>query len=187
MNTALAHSLHHRADNQRRIADVAAQLWSESPPPAAHAWLTAKGVGAHDIRQRNGRLVVPMRDVNGIIWNLQFIGPGGSTRYLHGGRVFGLFHRIGAAVRGVADVAEDYATAARVHEQTGRPVHVAFQLNNLRPVALVLRSLDSAARFTIWLPKPPPGCFGNYRGAQSAAEAAAAAVSGSVAMVRGEA
>lgn len=163
----------------------AAQLWESSPPAGLHQWLSAKGVGAFGLRQRSGRLLVPMRDAGGELWNLQFIGAGGATRILHGGRVFGLFHQVGWPVKGVQHVAEDYATAARVHADTGQPCAVAVMLWNLRPVALALRARNPATRFTIWLPQPPPGCFGNYRGALSAAEYAAASVGGAVAMVRG--
>lgn len=165
--------------------EAAQRLWNQSPPAGRHPWLNERGIAAHGLRQRSGRLLVPMTDVSGALWNLQFIGAGGATRMLHGGRIFGLFHRIGAACAGVQHIAEDYATAAMVHAETGEPCAVAFMLWNLRPVALSLRGISPRARLTIWLPKPPSGCWGNYRGGLSAAEAAAASVDGSVAMLRG--
>lgn len=189
MNTALAYSLQSRSDNQARVANLAAQLWEQSPPPVVHPWLTAKGVQAHGIRQRDGRLIVPMRDTAGKIWNLQFIGPGGSSRFMHGGRVVGLYHLIGAARRDVVCIAEDYATAARVYALTGQPVAVAFQLNNLRPVALALHDSEPRARCTIWVPAPPVGAGGLHQARMNfaAADAAARAVNGAVATLRGDA
>jgi len=88
----------------------------------------------------------------------------------------------------VVNIAEDYASAARVHAATGQPVAVAFELHNLRPVALALRSEYRRARLVIWLPEPPQGArsaSGNHRGALTHAEAAAAAVGGSVAALWG--
>ncbi|GMU42760.1 MAG: hypothetical protein IT479_02435 [Xanthomonadales bacterium] len=185
MSAAVQDAMTNRRASHEQAQQAAAQLWGQSPPAGAHPWLAATCVAAHGLRQRSGRLLVPMCDSGGTLWNLQFIGAGGATRILHGGRVFGLHHRIGWPVRGVQHVAEDYVTAARVHAATGQPCAVAFMLWNLRPVALALRALDPSARFTIWLPTPPPGRIGNYRGALSAAEAAAGAVSGAVAMLRG--
>lgn len=162
----------------------AVRMWSESPPAGIHPWLVEQGVQSYGLRQRSGRLLVPMRDALGALWNLQVIGAGGSKRILHGGRVFGLFHQIGERTASVQHIAEDYSTAARVHAETGQPCAVSVMLWNLRPVALALRATDCATRFTIWLPQPPSGRFGNYRGGLSAAEAAAEAVGGCVAMLR---
>jgi putative DNA primase/helicase len=41
-------------------------------------------------------------------------------------------------------IAEGYATAASVHEATGRPVVVAFDAHNLKPVAELFRDRITA-------------------------------------------
>lgn len=176
-----------RAQLQEQVRHAACQLWEQSPPPVAHPWLRAMGVEAYGLRQRAGRLVVPMRDAEGIIWNLQFIGPGGSVRVMQGGRVFGLSHGIGWPVAGVHHIAKDYATAARVHALTGHPAAVAFAGWNMRNVALLLRAKDPRTRFTFWLPPTPRVGAKDHHGLVMSAETAAKAVGGSVATLRGDA
>jgi putative DNA primase/helicase len=178
-----------RIERQSSVADSAASLWQSSPAAGEHAYLSAHGIPAHGLRQRGGRLVVPMRDAAGELWNLQFIGPGGGRpKYLHGGRVFGLLHLIGTPGDEI-HVAEDYASATRIHADTGDACAVAFELHNLRPAALALREAYPGARFTVWLPEPPQSARGvslGHRGALTAATAAATAVGGAVAILRGE-
>lgn len=170
-----------RVERQRGAASLAASLWQSSPAAGAHAYLSEHEIEAHGLRQRGGRLVVPMRDASGELWNLQFIGPGGGRpKMLHGGRVFGLFHLIGSPGDRL-HIAEDYATAARIFAHTGEPTAVAFALHNLRPVALSLREAFPAAKLTIWLPDRRAPAGGPPSAAFDAAAAAAAAVGGCVA------
>ena len=87
-----------------------------------------------------------MRDERGGFGTWRFIGPSGGLRMLYGARVFGLFHLIDGHDAGktytadtlgelfatweppaVVNIAEDYASAARVHAATGQPVAVAFE------------------------------------------------------------
>ena len=88
----------------------------------------------------------------------------------------GRFHLIGnPASAPVTLIAEGYATAATLHEETGLPAVVAFSANNLLPVAKALRKAYRAARFLVcadddYLTDGNPG--------QAAASAAALAVSG---------
>lgn len=176
-----------RVQRQRDAATVAASLWESTPAAGEHPYLTASGIEADGIRQRGGRLVVPMRDTAGELWNLQFIGAGGRTKYLHGGRVFGLLHLIGSEGDSL-HVAEDYATAWRIHAHTKEAVAVAFELHNLRPVALALRASHPGARITVWLPESPQGARSGslgHRGGITAATAAAKAVGGAVAILEG--
>jgi putative DNA primase/helicase len=196
-----------RSERQRATAATAVSLWDSSPVPGAHPWLAAQGIAAHGLRQRGGRLLVPMRDAAGELWNLQFIGAGGGVKLLHGGRLFGLFHLIDGHDSGktydtstlpelsaiwqppeAIHITEDYTSAARIHADTGQPVAVAFALRNLRPAALELRACYPGARFVVWLPESPQnarGGSGIHWGIQSAAEAAALAVGGSVATLWG--
>lgn len=174
-----------RASRQAQAAKTAADIWRASPPAGEHPQL--QGNRAHDLRQRGGQLVVPMRDAAGELWNLQFIAQGGRSKYLYGGRVLGLHHVLGS-VGAELHIAESYATAARVHQQTGAAVAVAFELHNLRPVALALHASHPRAPITVWLPEPPQGARGEalgHRGGLSAATAAARAVGGSVAVLWG--
>lgn len=179
-----ANRIAERIERQRSAAASAASLWDASPAAGEHRYLTANDVRAFGLRQRGGRLVVPMRDAAGELWNLQFIGPaGGRPKYLHGARVFGLFHLIGTP-GDMINLAKDYATAAAEHARSGEAAAVAFEWHNLRPVALALREAFPAARCRIWLPETPQGArsdVSGHPGAVGAAEAAAAAVGGCVA------
>lgn len=185
---------HEREERQRTRAAVASAMWASSPAAGVHPWLEAQGIVAHGLRQRDNRLLMPMRDAAGELWNLQLIGPAGGKRTLYGARVFGLFHLIDVPGHpdtwvslgspAVLNIAEDYASAARVHAATGQPVAVAFELHNLRQVALTLREHHPASHIAVWLPETPQGAR-SASSAYSHAAGAAAAVGGSVAALRG--
>jgi putative DNA primase/helicase len=143
-----------------RTAAEAALVWQGASEAAASAYLTRKGVQAHGLRfAADNRLLVPMCDAAGKLWNLQRIAPnkpeGGGTDklFLKGGRKSGLWHLLGAVpahdapspVPAVLLVAEGYATAASLHEATGRPVAVAFDAGNLTHVAKALHQAHPAA------------------------------------------
>lgn len=113
---------------------------------ASHQYLQNKAVAVHGLRQAGDALLVPMRDEGGELWNLQTIAPDGTKRFLPGGRISGLFHRIGAPVVDRVAVAEGYATGASVAEATGIPVAVAFNCGNLEPVGRALRKKYPEAR-----------------------------------------
>lgn len=164
-------------------AAMAARQWSAaSQPDARHAYLRAKGVTGHGIREAGGRLLVPLRDGTGMLWNLQSIGARGDKLFLSGGRKRGLWHLLGGPVSGVLCVAEGFATAASVHEATGHPVAVAFDAGNLEPVARALRDLYPATRIIVCADDDADTAarIGRNPG-MDAANAAARAVGGSVA------
>ncbi len=114
-------------------------LDSALPEIGQHAYLVNKRVGAHGIFSDGFQLLVPMRDADGKLWNAQRIDPRGNKRVLRGGRVTGLFHRIGRPVDQTLVICEGYATGATLHESTGHAVAVAFNAGNLKPVAMALR------------------------------------------------
>jgi putative DNA primase/helicase len=140
------------ADEAKRQGEARAKaeaLWGFAEPCETHPYLLRKGVKAHGVRLHRGRLVVPLCDAGGRLHSLQFIGGDGSKRFLTGGRVQGCFHLIGEA-GGVIGVSEGYATAATIHEETGLPVFVAFNCDNLEAVALAVRAKYPAAEITIY-------------------------------------
>ncbi len=135
-----------RAEIERARERAAAALQARELLDAAtlenggHAYLVKKRVGAHGIFSDGFRLLVPMRDIEGKLWNAQRIDPRGNKRFLRGGRVTALFHRIGRPVDQTLVICEGYATGATLHESTGHAVAVAFNCNNLKPVAKALRA-----------------------------------------------
>ena len=60
-----ARAMEARATSERILA--------ESEGCKSHPYLTKKGIGAHGLRVSRGSLVVPLRDVHGILHSLQFI------------------------------------------------------------------------------------------------------------------
>ncbi len=130
-------------ERAEKAARVAADMWSEALEDVASPYLERKGVGRHGVRSLpDGTLLVPMRDRDGKLHNLQRIAPKKPAndqpekRFLAGGRKSGLWHWCGdPAGAGVLLIAEGYATAASLHEATGWPVAVAFDATNLPKVA----------------------------------------------------
>jgi putative DNA primase/helicase len=145
-----------RAANQERYAEAkrerdaqqrrdyerarrkAATLWNLATPCIKHPYLASKGIAAHGVRLYKGCLVIPARDANGILHTLQFIDADGNKRFLSGGKKHGCYFAIGKP-NGVLYLAEGYATAATIHEATGDAVAVAFDADNMEPVARGLR------------------------------------------------
>lgn len=141
-----------RADEAARVA---LRVWEGATEPtsaSAAGYLLRKGVQAHGVRcLADGTLLVPMRDAAGELQNLQRIAPtkpaddGPDKRFLPGGRKSGLWHLVGDLQGApVLLVAEGYATAASLHEASGRPVVVAFDAGNLVHVVRELRALHPA-------------------------------------------
>ena len=132
------------AEREREHADAAARakaIWDKATrADDAPPYLQAKGVKAHGLRLHNGALVVPMRDRDGVLHSLQFIGGEGRKVFLSGGRKRGCYFGIGSRPTAgeLLCIAEGYATAASVHEATGHAVVVALDAGNLLPVAQTL-------------------------------------------------
>jgi putative DNA primase/helicase len=149
-----------RADNRLRTwtstAVIAETAWEMAQAAEAHPYLDAKGIppgllrtGAPDQTietidihgeaitiNLEGRLLVPLHDIDGRQWSMQAIDEAGRKSFLTGGRVQGCHTLLGEIE---ADkpliIAEGYATAATIHELTGLPVIAAFNAGNIAPVA----------------------------------------------------
>lgn len=138
-------------ERRHQAAERRAQqlLEASTPAPPDHPYLTRKGVKSHGLAvDEQGRLLVPMADETGIVRSIQIIDQDGTKRFLTGGRVRGCFYKLGQP-DGLLYVAEGFATAATVHEATGRSVVVAFSAGNLGPVTQSLRTTYPTARIII--------------------------------------
>ncbi len=141
------------AQRREQARGLAARIWEASrPAPPEHPYLASKCVEPHGLRVFKGVLVMPVRDLAGLLHSLQFIGAGGHKRFLKGGRTQGLCCWIGeppdpgTAPTATICVAEGFATAASVHQASGHPVAVAFFAGNLAPVAMAVQSQFPGAR-----------------------------------------
>ena len=110
--------------------------------PPEHPYLQRKGVPPlADVRQdRNGLLLVPVRDASGNVQTLQRIAPDGEKRFLTGGKVHGGHFVIQGKPDKPLAVCEGYATGASIHLACDCTVYVAFSANNLPAVAEIARS-----------------------------------------------
>lgn len=124
---------------QEKAAQKAAYLWSKCRgADPTHPYLARKAIQPECIGQLGDKLVVPLIDVDGYLWNLQFINSDGSKRFLKGGRVRGLFWlRPGPSPEGIC-IGEGVATMAAVSDATRRTVVAAFSASNLAPVATAI-------------------------------------------------
>ncbi len=115
-------------------------------------YLAQKGVGSYGVKQLDdGKMLIPARDIDGQIHSVQFVTPEGKS-FLKGSRKEGCSHVIDPQKtlgKGPIIIAEGYATAASIHEATGRPVVVAFDSGNLTPVAAAYRGRYPKANIAI--------------------------------------
>lgn len=139
------------AKNQRQALEK--QVRAHAQQRAEHLWTTAretvevqhpyllkKQIPALGIRQLQQQLVVPIRDLNGTLWSLQFIGPEGQKQFLTGGAIAGNVCLIGDCdAAETVLLCEGYATGISLHHASGLPVVVCFNAGNLRPAAASLR------------------------------------------------
>lgn len=114
----------------------------------SHPYAMRKGIQTHGARLLGDRLVLPLRDADGTIHSLQFIGKDGEKRYLTGGRKAGCYFDIGLP-DGVLCVAEGFATGASIHEATGYAVAVAFDAGNLAAVTKALHKKHPDVRLIV--------------------------------------
>ena len=138
----------------KEAARKAYGVWSNLTVPATPEncpYLAAKGVEGHGTMiDKEGHLVVPMRDEGGRLWGCQFVQPG-SKHYIKGSRKQGTMHVLEPSGKGTLDaitpgmggtiiVATGYATGSTIYEATGRPVVLAFDDGNLETVVQAIRA-----------------------------------------------
>jgi phage/plasmid primase-like uncharacterized protein len=128
-----------KCEAQEQVAQLAEAEWRAAPPADPnHAYLTQKAIQPHNLRQRDGNLLLPLFDADNRIWNLQTISPTGEKRFLPGSRKKGLYCPILGERPGIV-ICEGFATGATVAEATGYMVACAMDCGNLLPVAEMLR------------------------------------------------
>lgn len=144
-------------DRDRVVREVAAaqvaQWLLDGTRPASpdHPYLKVKGVQPHGARENlRGELVVPLRDADGALWNVQTIAADGTKRYLTGARKNGMHHTLGDVRPDAPRVfAEGFATAAAFREDTGAAVVMALDTSNLPHVARAYRDREPGRPFLI--------------------------------------
>jgi putative DNA primase/helicase len=131
--------------SESEAAVEALEMWQRAQPASSeHPYAVKKRLDPSPLRELDGKLLVPMLDGAGKLWNLQRIAGDGTKRFLRGGRTDGLFCLIAYSVTDPRTycLGEGYATLAAVHRASGYPCIAAFSAKNMAAVA----RLWSAAR-----------------------------------------
>lgn len=146
------------AQRQKEVstADAAQRIWDGARLARAdHPYLVAKDIDPDGLRQAvkgqtapfggkevpiGGRLLVPLRDVDGKLWNLQLIDGNGRKLFLEG-RKKGLFFVAGQLVDGQPkQIVEGVATAKSAYKLSLLTSVAAIDTSNLASVGADLRA-----------------------------------------------
>ena len=161
------------ANAQKAAADAIA---AHGPAQPDHPYLAGREVQPHGLRKNGDLLVMPLYDIEGELWSVQYINQHGDKKFLSGGRAAGCFYPIGTS-DGTTVICEGFATGASIREATGMAVLVAHSAGNLKAVASALREKHPDERILIaadddWHTAGNPG----VTNAEDAAKAAGATV-----------
>lgn len=160
------------AEKHAQAARKALWIWQNAKPIAEHPYLTRKKIKPHDARlNQHGALVLPLLNDRLELVNLQFINSDGSKRFLSGGKKKGCFWWIGKPTDTIL-IAEGFATAASIYENTHKQTYIAFDAGNLGQVARIVHTRHPAAEIIIMADNDISGV------GQQKAEAAALAIGG---------
>jgi len=132
-------------------ADSVDLIWSQAGAASPdHPYLMRKGVGAHGLRiTGDGRLMAPLFNTDGTLSSLQYIDADGGKLYHPGGATGGKYWSVGLLEGDLIYIAEGFATAATIHEVTGKPCVVAYSASNLVPVTGLIAAVHPSARIVI--------------------------------------
>jgi phage/plasmid primase-like uncharacterized protein len=131
-----------KAKMHEAVADVAETIWASlDAAPEWHPYLQRKGVKPNGARVTgDGRLTLPMYDPAGHLVSLQYIDNDGGKLYHASGKAMDAQWIIGDVdAAGTIYIAEGFATAATITEETGQPCAIAYCGSNLPNVAKALR------------------------------------------------
>lgn len=151
------------AERKREIehcANMAQTNWLKLKAEGESGYLARKQVGAFGIKfhPKKDLIAVPVIDIKGKLFALQLIRSGlpvdskipSKQFWPRGAEIKGHFHTIGNLTGAkVIFIAEGYATGASIHQATGAPVVVAFNANNLTPVAKEIAKANKYAKIVI--------------------------------------
>jgi putative DNA primase/helicase len=155
-----------------QTGQLAEKLFNDaSKASESHPYLLKKNVKAYGIKQLDKSLLIPVHSVAGDMQSIQFIDEEGNKKFMKSGKMSGGCHFIGEISQGKSIyIAEGYATATSVYEDTKSLTVVAFNAANLINVANDLRKQLPEVEIVIAGDSDPVG--------RKCAEAAAVAVNG---------
>lgn len=143
-----------REDYQREVADACRAKWGNLSDRGQSPYFVKKSLPADRLygcklyAVESGILTaVPARDVEGVLWGIQYIHEDGKKNFTGGMRIKGCFHLIGAQdgrldcipPEETLHVVEGVATGASVSLAVEGPVACAFNAGNLEAVCRAIR------------------------------------------------
>ena len=158
---ARAASLREQAAKHEQARLRAERIWSAAHPArSSHPYLRAKNVTPGSARQSGRRLVLPVTDLQGTLWSLQFIDPTARKMLLSGGRKRGNLIHVSGTVPGGSRVlvCEGWATGRTLAEMDPEAVVLAaIDAGNLEAVAVAVRERWRTTEIVICCDRDPVG------------------------------
>lgn len=143
-------------ERDEKCIEEANRLFEDASDRGLHPYLERKSLkklyGARIMQTEQGYpvILVPMKDIAGVLWNVQRIY---AKDFEHGnkfalsGRTRGLFHTINSpstvdpkAFTKTIYICEGFATGASIHEATGCTTIVSFNADNMVRVASIIKT-----------------------------------------------
>jgi phage/plasmid primase-like uncharacterized protein/KaiC/GvpD/RAD55 family RecA-like ATPase len=122
-----------------------------------HPYLTRKRIKQHDAIIDEGDLHIRIINNQGKVIGTQFIDESGKKKFNYGLEYKGCFHVVGGPIKEFAYLCEGFATAASVHEATGKPAVHCLNAANITDVAGALREVKPETRFVVAGDNDPAG------------------------------
>ena len=140
METVKLQRENERGKIQKECRAWCADTWEKAKDATnENPYLKRKGVNAYGLKSFKDTLLVPVRDMAGTIYGLQFIASDGSKKFKTGTNKTGNFFKLCRSKDNTVIICEGYATGASIRQVTGHAVVIAFDASNLLPVAQVIR------------------------------------------------
>ena len=125
--------------------------------PELHPYLTRKRIKQHTAIIDEGDLHIRIINNQGKVVGTQFIDESGKKKFNYGLDYKGCFHVIGGTIKDFAYLCEGFATAAAVHEATGKPAVHCLNASNITNVITALREVKPDTRFIVAGDNDPAG------------------------------
>jgi putative DNA primase/helicase len=138
---------------QKFAAKNAFRIYQQAETKGTSEYLTKKQISALGIcRFEINTLIIPMRDVNDNLWNVQRIYPNGDKRFLKDGKKKGCYYIIDNSGFETLDkvfLCEGFATGASIYHATGTPVIICFDAGNIFSVLESIKAKYPNKRYVI--------------------------------------
>ena len=139
-----------RIERNIKASEKAEITWAKSLEYGETEYMRRKKIDAlYGAKILEERLVVPLRDISGKLWSVQYIWPDGNKRFNTGAKVDCNFHRIGPDIHLEALICEGFATGVTLFKATGKTVIVAIDAGNLVKIAKLLHEKYPDLEITI--------------------------------------